>query len=106
MLRIIVRPMCQRAQVSVHYQLREIFAQDMFGPRQLFGRVLLHFGQLVFPAQRLVLVYAQAVVWQQLDALNLLVVPEVFTQAAQIFFKIAQARHQHIAQPEGVVVLL
>ena len=83
----------------------EVFLEELFGTLKLFAGIFLHLFELVLPTHGLPLVYAEAVIGKYLYALYLLVLAEGFAQGADVFLHIAIARHEHVAQPEGVVVL-
>ena len=91
--------------MSVDYHRGEIFLKELFGTLELLLGVLLDGFELILPSHGLPLVYTEAVVGEYLDALYLLVLAKGFAQSADILFHIAIARHEDIAQPEGVVVL-
>ena len=83
----------------------EVFLEELFGTLELLASVLLHLFELILPAHGFPLVYTEAVVGEYLDALYLLVLTEGFAQGADILLHVAIAGHEHVAQPEGVVVL-
>ena len=83
----------------------EILLEELFGTLELLAGVLLHLFELVLPAHGLPFVYAEAVIGEYLDALYLLVLSEGFAQGADILLHVAVAGYEHVAQPEGVVVL-
>ena len=97
--------MCIGVPVSVDYHRGEIFLKELFGTLELLLGVLLDGFELILPSHGLPLVYTEAVVGEDLDTLYLLVLAKGFAQSADILFHIAIARHEDIAQPEGVVVL-
>ena len=97
--------MCIGVPVSVDYHRGEIFLKESFGTLELLLGVLLDGFELILPSHGLPLVYTEAVVREDLDTLYLLVLAKGFAQSADILFHIAIARHEDIAQPEGMVVL-
>ena len=97
--------MCIGVPVSVDYHRGEIFLKELFGTLELLLGVFLYLFELVLPAHGFPLVYAEAVVGEYLDTLYLLILAEGFAKGADILFHVAIAGHEHVAQPEGVVVL-
>lgn len=97
--------LCIGVPVSVDYHRGEIFLKELFGTLELLLGVLLDGFELILPSHGLPLVYTEAVVRENLDTLYLLVLAKGFAQSADILFHIAIARHEYIAEPEGMVVL-
>lgn len=91
---------------SVDDDAGEVFAEQRGGPVELFGRVLPDVAQPVFESHRLVFVYPERVVGQQLDPLDHAVAAQPFAQRADVLFGVAVTRNQHVAQPKGLCVLL
>ena len=96
--------MCIGVPVSVDYHRGEIFLKELFGTLELLLGVLLDGFELILPSHGLPLVYTEAVVREDLDALYLLVLAECFAQSADVFFHIAIAGYEDITKPERVVV--
>ena len=94
-----------RSKSLVYNHGGEVFLEELFGTLELLAGVLLHLFELILPAHGLPLVYTKAVVGEYLDTLYLLVLAEGFAQGADILLHVAVAGHEHVAQPEGVVVL-
>lgn len=94
-----------RSKSLVYNHGGEVFLEELFGTLELLAGVLLHGFELILPAHGLPLVYTEAVVGKYLDTLYLLVLAEGFAQGADILLHVAVAGHEHVAQPEGVVVL-
>lgn len=94
-----------RSKSLVYNHGGEVFLEELFGTLELLAGVLLHLFELIFPTHGFPLVYAEAVVGEYLYALYLLVLAEGFTEGADILLHVAVAGHEHVAQPEGVVVL-
>lgn len=90
---------------SIHHELREIVAKDGGGGFKLLGGVFLRVLQFIVPTEGFVFVYAQGVIGQEFDSLDLLVVLEMTSEGMEVFGCVAQAGHEDIAKPEGMVVL-
>lgn len=94
-----------RSKSLVYNHGGEVFLEELFGTLELLAGVLLHGFELILPAHGLPLVYTEAVVGEYLDTLYLLVLTEGFAQGADVLLHVAVAGHEHVAQPEGVIVL-
>ena len=90
---------------SVHNHCREIFLEEGLCTLELLLRVLFHVVEFVFPSHGFPLVYAESVVGEYLDALDLLVLSEGFAQGTDVFLHVTISRYEYIAEPEGVIVL-
>lgn len=91
---------------SVDHHRREVLAQQRSGAVELLGGILAYVAESVLEPHRLVLVDAERVVGEQLDPLQRAVAAKLPAQCADILLGVAVARYEHIAQPEGLAVLL
>ena len=94
-----------RSKSLVYNHGGEVFLEELFGTLELLAGVLLHGFELILPTHGFPLVYAEAVVGEYLDTLYLLVLAEGFSQGANVLLHVAVAGYEHVAEPEGVVVL-
>ena len=94
-----------RSKSLVYNHGGEVFLEELFGTLELLAGVLLHGFELILPTHGLPFVYTEAVVGEYLDTLYLLVLAEGFAEGADVLLHVAIAGHEHVAQPEGVVVL-
>ena len=90
--------------MSVDYHRGEIFLKELFGTLELLLGVLLDGFELILPSHGLPLVYTEAVVREDLDALYLLVLAEGFAKGADVFLHVAIAGYEYVAEPKRVVV--
>ena len=90
----------------IYKHTTEILVKNSLRLVELLRRVFLYALEFIFHSKRLVLVRAQCVVRQNLNALYHVIVLEVLAKSAYILLECAVALNKHIAQPEWVAVVL
>ena len=83
----------------------KVLVEEGLGTFELLTSVFLDLFEFVLPTHGLPLVYAEAMVGKYLYTLYLLVVTEGFAEGTYVLFHVAISGHEHITDPEGVVVL-
>ena len=77
----------------VDYDSLKVLFEQSFSTFQLFGSILLYFFQFVFPSHGFVLMHTQAMIGEYFHPLYTFIFSEMFTQTADVFFKITVSRN-------------